>query len=179
MQEEIVTVGSVKNSKIHLLSVIVCILGFYILILCFNCNYNFVQSFVFHTILSCPPLVSSILLLHFFLNLLSYSPCLSSSPVLLYSPPPPKGVGGCSSLRSISWWGGSWVQPEPFFCLHNAEFSLTLIKVHLASKCCGPLNTDSTERRKWKRQSKPQRQSERKESWETERWKKMARKSIV
>lgn len=29
-------------------------------------------------------------------------------------------------------------------------FSLTLIKVHLASKCCGPLNTDCTEKTKWK-----------------------------
>lgn len=28
------------------------------------------------------------------------------------------------------------MQPEPFFSLYNAVFSLTLIKVHLASKCC-------------------------------------------
>lgn len=40
--------------------------------------------------------------------------------------------------------------------VHNAVFSLTLIKVHLASKCCGPLNTDCAEKRKWKRQSKQQ-----------------------
>lgn len=44
---------------------------------------------------------------------------------------------------------------------NNTVFSLTLIKVHLASKCCRPLNTDCTERRKWKkRQSKWCRQRE-------------------
>ena len=44
---------------------------------------------------------------------------------------------------------------------YNGAFSLTLIKVHLASKCCGPLNTDCTEKRKWKRQSRRRRRRER------------------
>lgn len=59
-------------------------------------------------------------------------------------------------------WRGGWLQlfavhflvrrlltaARAILCLHNAVFTLTLIKVHLASKCCGLLNTDCTERRK-------------------------------
>lgn len=65
-------------------------------------------------------------------------------------------------------WRGGWLQlfavhflvrrllsaARAILCLHNAVFTLTLIKVNLASKCCALLNTDCTERRKWKRQSK-------------------------
>lgn len=72
-------------------------------------------------------------------------------------------------------WRGGWLQlfavhflvrrllsaVWAILCLHNAVFTLTLIKVHLASKCCGLLNTDCTERRKWKRQSKQPRTRER------------------
>lgn len=52
---------------------------------------------------------------------------------------------------------------------YNAVFSLTLIKVHLASKCCGSLNTDCTEKRKLKRQSKLQRHREREAEKENDR----------
>ena len=54
---------------------------------------------------------------------------------------------------------------------YNGAFSLTLIKVHLASKCCGPLNTDCTEKRKWKRQSRRWRRRER----ERDRWRERER----
>lgn len=85
--------------------------------------------------------------LHFF-HLLSFT----SSPPLVFS-----------SSRSGGGWGGDC---DFFFPVHflvrgrlssaapailspnNTVFSLTLIKVHLASKCCRSLNTDCTERRK-------------------------------
>ena len=80
-------------------------------------------------------------------------------------------------LRSpllLHTWRSGWLQlfaihflvrrllsaARAILCPHNAAFSLTLIKVHLASKCCGPLNTDCTEKRKWKRQSQQRRQRE-------------------
>lgn len=144
-------------------------LGFFLIWFNYICSLGSFYCSTFNHIF--PFFLLSFLCLPF----LSHFPLVSSIVFLsLSSPVPsskPEGVGGCGSLRSISWWGCSWVQPEPFFPPYNAVFSLTLIKVHLASKCCGPFNTDCTKKRKWKKDKANGGDTERDEErgWETDR----------
>lgn len=99
--------------------------------------------------------------LHFFHPLSFTSFPLWLSPSLVFSSSRPGGDCDFFSVHFLARGRLSSAARAILSPPNNTVFSLTLIKVHLASKCCRPLNTDCAEKRKWKkRQSKWCRQRE-------------------